>query len=68
MEIKPLNETIGWIWPKWITVPALSLDFELATSYISRYVRVLRRRLRRRKTRGLGRTERRGQAHFEGWQ
>jgi hypothetical protein len=34
MELKPLNETIGWIWPKRITIPALTLDFELATSYI----------------------------------
>ena len=34
MELKPLNETIGWIWPKQIISPALTLDFELATSYI----------------------------------
>jgi hypothetical protein len=29
MELKPLNETIGWIWPKQIISPALTLDFEL---------------------------------------
>jgi hypothetical protein len=55
-----LNKTIGWIWPKRIITPALTLDFDLITSHISRYVRVLRCRLRRRKTRGLGRTDRLG--------
>ena len=29
-----MNETIGWIWPKQIIIPASTLDFELVTSYI----------------------------------
>jgi hypothetical protein len=58
MELKPLNETIGWIWPKQIITPASNLkDFELVGSFISRNGRVLRRGARRKTPAGAGRTQ-----------
>ena len=33
MELKPLNEIFGWIWPKRIIIPAFIMDFESPVTF-----------------------------------